>query len=169
MVARDGCVWAGLEYFCTRGDGFWTKEDIEIVRTAVDELCRLSLASADDVLDTVVIRAPYAYPAYFGSYPRFDEIRSYTDTIENLYCIGRNGMHRYNNADHSMLSAMAAVDVFLHDDPSREAIWSVNTEREYQESRCTDTAPSSSPRLYRRGRRPAEGGESRNKKVRCSG
>ena len=135
MVADGNGVWIGLEYFCTQGDGFWSKDDKEIIKSAVEELGKLSLASVENVLDAVVIRAPYAYPAYFGSYPRFSEIRKYTDAIGNLYLIGRNGMHRYNNSDHSMLSAMAAVDLYLKGETSRDAIWDVNAEREYHESR----------------------------------
>ena len=140
MVARENDVWIGLEYFCSKGDRFWSMNDPDIIQTAIDELHKLSLADAEDVLDAVVIRAPKAYPAYFGSYPRFSEIRSYTDSIENLFLMGRNGMHRYNNTDHSMLSAMAAVKLYLQGGRSRERIWNINTEEEYHEEQLpTDT------------------------------
>ncbi|MBN1306801.1 MAG: NAD(P)/FAD-dependent oxidoreductase [Chitinispirillaceae bacterium] len=166
MVAYEGGVWIGLEYFCTKGDGFWSKEDKEIIEKAVEELNMLSLASGEDVLDAVVIRAPYAYPAYFGTYSRFSEIRSYTDTIENLYLIGRSGMHRYNNTDHSMLSAMAAVDLYLRGEVSREAIWDVNAEREYHESHSTTAAILPTGRSRRTGRRAGEAVVPLTKRVR---
>ena len=135
MVADKDAVWIGLEYFCTEGDEFWSKNDKEIIAAACRELRKLSFATDEDVMDAVVIRAPRAYPAYFGSYPRFPEIRDYTDTVENLYLIGRNGMHRYNNTDHSMLSAMAAAELYVQGVASRDKIWDVNAEREYHESR----------------------------------
>ena len=94
------------------------------------------VASADDLVDSTVIRMPKAYPGYFGeSYPMFNRIREYTDAVENLYLIGRNGMHRYNNQDHSMLTAMAAVDNIVKGVNTKENIWNVNTESEYHESR----------------------------------
>ena len=166
MVAHEGGIWIGLEYFCTRGDGLWSKDDNAIIKSAVEELDKLSLASKEDVLDTVVIRAPSAYPAYFGSYSRFSEIREYTDTIENLYLIGRNGMHRYNNTDHSMLSAMTAVDLYLHGDASRDAIWDVNAELEYHESRSTTAATSPFARFRRTGKHAGEAAVPLSKKSR---
>ena len=89
-----------------------------------------------DLIDATVIRMPKAYPGYFGeSYPRFNQIREYTDRLTNLFLVGRNGMHRYNNQDHSMLTAMAAVDNIAKGITTKENIWNVNTESEYHESR----------------------------------
>ena len=88
-----------------------------------------------DLLDAVVVRMPKAYPAYFGSYGRMDEIRNWTDRIDNLFLVGRNGMHRYNNIDHSMLTAMTAVDNIVNRIPDKANIWRVNSDSEYHESK----------------------------------
>ncbi len=133
MVADSSRVWLGMEYFCTEGDDLWTLPDEELLKLAVDELCRIGLALKEDFLDGVVVRMPKTYPAYFGTYDRFSEIRSYTDEINNLYLIGRNGMHKYNNQDHSMLTAMTAVDNLIAGINSRESVWDVNTEEDYHE------------------------------------
>ena len=93
-----------------------------------------------DVLDGVVIRVPKTYPAYFGSYDRFDVLRKYLDQFENLFLIGRNGMHRYNNQDHSMLTAMTAVENIVAERTDKRNIWDVNTEQEYHEDRATAAA-----------------------------
>ncbi len=91
----------------------------------------------DDVLDGVVVRTPKTYPAYFGTYDRFDSIRQFTDEIDNLFLVGRNGMHKYNNADHSMLTAMASVDLIAEGGLSKADIWAINTDGEYHEQRTT--------------------------------
>ena len=103
-------------------------------RFAIDELDKIKFASKNDVIDSVVIRIPKAYPAYFGTYDSFDEIKNYLDTFDNLFLIGRNGMHRYNNMDHSMLSAMEAVDNIINNRTDNSNIWAVNSEKEYHES-----------------------------------
>jgi hypothetical protein len=90
------------------------------------------------VLDGVVIRQPKTYPAYFGSYPRFDELRRYLDGFENLFLVGRNGMHKYNNQDHSMLTAMVAVDGILAGSTDKAPVWAVNTEEDYHEERSDE-------------------------------
>jgi len=92
------------------------------------------LISKEDVLDGTVIRMPKTYPAYFGAYARFHEVREYLDGFENLFLVGRNGMHKYNNQDHSMLTAMEAVDAVLAGVTDKSKIWAVNTEAEYHES-----------------------------------
>src|SRR5438132_770756 len=92
-------------------------------------------AAAADVRDGTVVRMPKTYPAYFGTYNRFDELRSYLDRFENLFLVGRNGMHKYNNQDHSMLTAMTAVDNILAGRTDKSNIWAVNTEMEYHESK----------------------------------
>jgi protoporphyrinogen oxidase len=133
MVKDPEKVWIGMEYFCNDTDDFWNNKDEDIIRFAIDELAESGIILKEDVLDHTVIRMPKTYPAYFGSYERFDEIRKWTDQIENLWLIGRNGMHRYNNQDHSMLTAMVACENILSGNPDKENIWAVNTEEEYHE------------------------------------
>ncbi|NQV61847.1 MAG: hypothetical protein HQ502_19425, partial [Alphaproteobacteria bacterium] len=135
LVANPEHVWIGLEYFCDEGDALWTKDDAALSAFAIEELQRINVIDADAVLDHVVIRVPKTYPAYFGSYDRFDEVREFTDSLENLYLLGRNGMHRYNNMDHSMLTAMVAVDNIIAEKVDKANIWSVNTEAEYHEEK----------------------------------
>jgi protoporphyrinogen oxidase len=135
MVADADKVWVGLEYFCTEGDGLWTRSDAEMAQLASAELATLGFAEPSDILDTTVIRMPKAYPAYFGTYQRFGEISKYTDGFDNLFLVGRNGMHRYNNQDHSMLAAMTAVDNIVAGVRSRENLWALSTEMEYQEEK----------------------------------
>jgi protoporphyrinogen oxidase len=135
MVRNPGNVWVGLEYFCNEGDDLWAMPDKAFTSFAIDELVKIGMIETEAVLDSTVIRMNKTYPAYFGSYDRFDTIRSFTDTIENLFLIGRNGMHKYNNQDHSMLTAMTAVDNILNGQISKDNIWAVNTEQEYHESK----------------------------------
>ncbi len=110
LVADPDTIWLGLEYFCREGDELWSMQDGRFIDFAADELARLDLIERRDVLDGTVVRVPKAYPAYFGEYRHFNTVRDYLDEFRNLYSIGRNGMHRYNNQDHSMLSAKCAVD-----------------------------------------------------------
>ncbi len=112
----------------------WRTSDADLVRLAASELTRIGILDDDAVLDATVIRVPKAYPAYFGSYSRFPLVREYLDGFENLFLIGRNGMHRYNNQDHSMLTAMVTVDNLAAGVSSKENIWTVNAEKEYHES-----------------------------------
>jgi hypothetical protein len=107
---------------------------------------RIGIIESKDVLDFKVIRVPKTYPAYFGVYNRFGEVRSYLDSFTNLFLIGRNGMHKYNNQDHSMLTAMTAVDNILEGRTDKENIWAVNTEMDYHEEKATPaTSPSRVP------------------------
>jgi protoporphyrinogen oxidase len=133
LVPDPNTVWIGMEYFCREGDALWELPDDELCRLAISELDQLGLGSAEDLLDSVAIRMPKAYPAYYGSYKEFDTIRRFTDSIDNLFLIGRNGMHRYNNQDHSMLTARHAVDIIARDRDDKSAIWSVNIDDEYHE------------------------------------
>ncbi len=126
-------VWVGMEYFCNEHDELWIQNDQQLKTLAIEELARIGIITPADVLDGTVIRMPKTYPAYFGTYDRFDELRSWIDRFENLYLVGRNGMHRYNNMDHSMLSAMTAVENILAERTEKSNIWSVNTEQEYHE------------------------------------
>lgn len=135
MVADPDTIWVGCEYFCSEGDEIDSMTDDQLKVLAGEELDRIGLIDNDDVLDSVVFRIPKAYPAYFGTYDRFGIVRNYLDRIENLFLMGRNGMHRYNNQDHSMLTAMASVDCIAEGIASKDQIWDVNTEQEYQESR----------------------------------
>jgi protoporphyrinogen oxidase len=135
LVADPNTVWLGLEYFCNEGDELWSKSDKEFFDFAVDELHRIHIIDKKDVLDGTVVHVKKTYPAYFGTYDNFDMIRDYTDRFENLYLLGRNGMHRYNNADHSMLTAMTAVDNIVNGERDKANVWSVNTEAEYHEEK----------------------------------
>ncbi len=137
MIKDRGTTWVGLEYFCNKTDQFWALPDHDIQRVAIDELEKMELARAEDVLDITVQRMEKTYPAYFGTYGEFDKIRSLTDRFDNLFLIGRNGMHKYNNADHSMLTAMVAVDNICDGVPGKENIWAINTEQSYHEEKET--------------------------------
>lgn len=127
-------VWIGLEYFCDEGDDFWNMSDEDFIRFSIDELIKINVIREEDVLDSVRLRVKKAYPAYHGSYADFDGVRNYLNQIPNLLCIGRNGQHRYNNMDHSMLTAIEAVRVIQGQKP-REAVWDVNSEKEYHEQK----------------------------------
>ncbi len=128
-------VWIGLEYFCAEGDTMWEMSDDAFIRFAVAELKKVGVIAEDEAIrDSVRIRIKKAYPAYFGSYARFGEVRIWLNTISNLYCIGRNGQHRYNNMDHSMLCGIEAVQSLLTNS-DKSAVWNVNIEEEYHESK----------------------------------
>ena len=131
----ENTVWIGLEYFCNEGDEYWNMTDGEFIDFATDELQKIGIIEKQDVRDAVRIKVKKAYPAYFGTYKDFDKVREYLDSVNNLYCIGRNGMHRYNNMDHSMLTAMEAVNCIKNATLSKAAIWNVNTEQEYHEEK----------------------------------
>jgi len=143
MVADPTKVWVGLEYFCYETDELWRKPDSEMVALAAAEMEKIGIISKADVLDATVIRVPKTYPAYFGAYERFSELREYLDGVENLFLVGRNGMHKYNNQDHSMLTAMTAVDLILENRIDKSPIWAVNTEQEYHESKEEVREPES--------------------------
>jgi protoporphyrinogen oxidase len=129
-------VWMGLEYFCTEGDEMWEASDEDFIAFATKELVSMGIIESEsDVLDACRLRVKKAYPAYFGSYDEFPVVREYLDTIPNLYCIGRNGQHRYNNMDHSMLTAMVAVNDLLEGKTDKSALWEVNTEKAYHEEK----------------------------------
>ncbi len=133
LVKDKNNVWLGLEYFCRKGDEIWSMNDEEIIEFATNELSEIAVIYKEDVIDSVVVRDENTYPAYFGTYNRFDEIKQYINGFENLYLVGRNGMHKYNNSDHSMLTAMVAVDNIVDGVKNKDNIWSVNTEQEYHE------------------------------------
>jgi len=135
LVGNPDNVWIGLEYFCYETDDLWKKSDAEMIDFAKREIEKIGIIDRADVLDACVIRVPKTYPAYFGSYDRFDEIRDYVNQFDNLFLVGRNGMHKYNNQDHSMLTAMTAVDNIIAGRVDKSNIWALNTEMEYHESK----------------------------------
>jgi protoporphyrinogen oxidase len=135
LVKDRNTVWLGLEYFCNEGDGLWKKSDADFIKFAIDELAKIDIIKKENVLDSTIVRVKKAYPAYFGSYSQFDTIRKFVDKFENLFLIGRNGMHKYNNQDHSMLTAMAAVENIINNVKSKDNIWAVNAEKDYHESK----------------------------------
>ena len=107
----------------------------DFIDFAISELEKIHVAKKSSVRDAVLFRVPKTYPAYFGTYQRFGEVRSYLDALENLFLMGRNGMHKYNNMDHSMLTAMEAVKCIRENSSDISAIWNVNTEEEYHEGK----------------------------------
>lgn len=132
----DDTVWVGLEYFCEEGDEFWNLSDEEATEFAIKELTRMRVINGpQDVLDSHREHVKKAYPAYFDTYDQMPELIDYLDSFGNLYCVGRNGQHRYNNQDHSMVSAMEAVDNIRTGRADKENVWSVNTEKSYHEEK----------------------------------
>lgn len=132
----EGTVWVGLEYFCTEGDEFWNMSEQETTDFAIEELTRMRVINGpQEVIDSHRERVKKAYPAYFDTYAQMPELIDYLDSFGNLYCVGRNGQHRYNNQDHSMASALEAVSNIKNGKGSKENVWSVNTEKSYHEQR----------------------------------
>jgi len=128
-------IWIGLEYFVNEGDALWVKPDDELISLGIKEMEKICMINREDVIDGCVLRMPKAYPAYFGSYPQLDVVRNYVDAIPNLFLVGRNGMHRYNNQDHSMLTAMTAVDNIAAGRTDKSNLWEINLEMEYHEGK----------------------------------
>ncbi len=135
LVADPTKVWLGLEYFCYDTDDLWKMADEDLKRFAIGEVEKIGILNASDVSDGHVVRVPKTYPAYFGTYDRFDELREFTDSFENLFLVGRNGMHKYNNQDHSMLTAMSVVDGLVEGHVDKALLWNINTEQEYHEEK----------------------------------
>ncbi len=135
-------VWVGLEYFCNEGDRYWNMTDEEWIEFATKELIHMGILSESaKVLDAHKVAVKKAYPAYFDTYSRFDEVRTYLDGFDNLYCVGRNGQHRYNNMDHSMITAFETVKNILNGVKDKSNIWNVNTEQEYHEEKEVKEEP----------------------------
>ena len=129
-------VWIGLEYFCQEGSEWWNMSEAEFARFAIKDMIRLGIiANKSDVLDYHEEKVKKAYPAYFDTYERMDELTAYLSSIDNLYCVGRNGQHRYNNLDHSMCTSFETVKNILSGTSDKSNIWSVNTESGYHESK----------------------------------
>ncbi len=135
LVADQKHGWIGLEYFVNEGDKLWSMKDADLVKLGTDELEKIGVRQDIKIVDGTVIRQPKAYPGYFGAYEQFPKVRDYLDTISNLFPVGRNGMHRYNNQDHSMLAAMTAVDNIAADITNKSNLWAINTEEEYHEEK----------------------------------
>lgn len=131
----ENTMWIGLEYFCTEGDELWQMSKEKFIDMAISELVKIDVIERGDVLDACQIKIKKAYPSYYGSYYELDEVKKFLDGIENLYCLGRNGQHRYNNMDHSMLTAMECVKNIKDGIISKVNVWAVNTEEEYHESK----------------------------------
>jgi protoporphyrinogen oxidase len=133
LVADPATIWLGLEYFCSEGDELWSMDNGRFIDFAATELEKIGLISRRDVIDGTLVRVPKAYPAYFGAYGEFETIRAYLDQISNLYPVGRNGMHRYNNQDHSMLAANYAVESIINNGHGKSKSWDINADDEYHE------------------------------------
>jgi protoporphyrinogen oxidase len=128
-------VWIGLEYFVNEGGDLWIKQDQELIDLGISEMVKIGMARKEDLLDACVLRMPKAYPAYWGSYENLHVVEKYMNTIPNIFLVGRNGMHRYNNQDHSMLTAMMAVDNIIEGRTDKTNLWEVNLEMVYHESK----------------------------------
>lgn len=132
----NNTVWMGLEYFCTEGDEMWSMTDKEFAKMGIDEMIKMNLIdSENNVLDFHVERVKKAYPAYFDTYEHIEELKKYLDKIPNLFCVGRNGQHRYNNLDHSMCTSFETVKNIINNVKDKKNIWNVNTEKEYHEEK----------------------------------
>ena len=131
----ENTVWIGLEYFCDEHDNMWNMKDKDFINFAKKELAQIKIIKEEDVLDGCIVRVPKAYPGYFGTYKEFDVIKNFVNNFENLFLIGRNGMHKYNNMDHSMLTAITAVSNIINNIKTKDNIWNVNTEQEYHEQK----------------------------------
>jgi protoporphyrinogen oxidase len=134
LVADPTKIWLGLEYFCAEGDGLWNMRDSSFIDFASRELAKIGFIDLNDVVDGTVVRVPKAYPAYFGEYAEIGRVRSFLDEFANVFAVGRNGMHRYNNQDHSMLAAKAAVDCIVGSSSDKSSLWAINVEGEYHET-----------------------------------
>lgn len=129
-------VWMGLEYFANEGDELWSLSDEEFAKLGIEEMIKMNLIDGEqNVLDYHVERVKKAYPAYFDTYEHMDDLRDYLNTIDNLYCVGRNGQHRYNNLDHSMCTSFEAVKNIIGNIKDKSNIWSINTEKEFHEEK----------------------------------
>lgn len=135
LVRDDKNIWVGMEYVVSEKDDIWKLNEKDMSAYGISELEKIDILDPQDVLDATVIHLKKTYPAYFGTYGEFDKVRKFTDTFENLFLIGRNGQHRYNNQDHSMLTAIEAVNNIMTGRKDKDNIWNVNVEKEYHESK----------------------------------
>jgi len=135
LVADPANILVGFEYSCSEKDEIWSQSDEQIASFATKELAAANILDAQDIIELHVMKIPRTYPAYWGSYAKFPIIREAIDQIENLFPIGRNGMHKYNNQDHSMLTAMASVDLIIGGQSGKSEIWQVNAQDDYHEAK----------------------------------
>jgi protoporphyrinogen oxidase len=135
LVKDINNVWIGLEYVCSENDELWQKQKQEFIDFAICELENMGIIDKKDVIDSTLIKMKKVYPSYIGAYEKIGEIKKYLNKFDNLFCIGRNGMHKYNNMDHSMLTAMVSVDNIIKGIKDKDNIWNINSEQEYHESR----------------------------------
>ena len=129
-------VWVGLEYFCTEGDNMWNTPPEDFISFAAGELEKIGIIKKENIVDSFTAKVKKAYPAYFGTYAEFNKVKDYLDSYTNLFCVGRNGQHRYNNMDHSMLTAINAARSIISGTMDKESVWNVNTEKEYHEEKA---------------------------------
>lgn len=136
-LVADGehTLWMGLEYFCTEGDALWEMSDADFIAMAAAELEKIGIVKSGAVLDACRLKVRKAYPAYYGTYAEIGKVRAFLDGLENLWCIGRNGQHRYNNMDHSMMTAMECIRSLREGSTDKSAVWEVNTDEAYHESK----------------------------------
>ena len=132
---NDKYVWIGAEYTCSELDDFWNMKDNELKDFAAKELEKIGIFSQNDVVDYHVEKIKKAYPSYFDTYKDINKVIKYLNKFDNLYCIGRNGQHRYNNMDHSMMTAFEATDNIINKIREKNNIWNVNTEKVYHEKK----------------------------------
>jgi len=144
MVKNSNKIWIGMEYFVNENDELWSKSSKKMAEFAISELDSIGIIKKKFVRDSIVIKIKKTYPAYFGTYGHFDKLQHYLDKFENLFLIGRNGQHRYNNQDHSMLTAMEAVQNIIKGVMSKENVWNVNIEKEYHEESSSTPSPKGS-------------------------
>ena len=136
LVADKNNYWIGLEYFCNENDDLWNKSEDDLIKLAKSELLKLKLTDKDSFIDSTVIKEPKTYPAYFDSYERIESLINCVNKINNLFLIGRNGMHKYNNQDHSMLSGFRAAELIAKNQvnsQNKKHLWQINIEQEYHE------------------------------------
>ena len=139
MVKKpEDTVWIGLEYFCNENDDFWNMSDKECINFATKELVSMGIIKEKDVLDSHREKVKKAYPAYFDTYSEIDKLVKYLNKFDNLYCVGRNGQHRYNNMDHSMVTSFETVKNILSGEKKKDNIWNVNTDKEYHEEKTNN-------------------------------
>jgi len=136
MVADPGTVWVGMEYFCREEDSLWQMSDSDLIALGMREMEKIGLADPRAYLDGMVLRVPKAYPGYYGAYSEFSKVREFTDSIDNLFLVGRNGMHRYNNQDHSMLTAYHAAEAIMKNTRDKQVIWEINIDDDYHEEKA---------------------------------
>jgi len=136
MVADwKNSVWIGLEYFVNEGGDLWVMKDEDLIALGISEMEKIGMCKKEDMLDACVLRMQKAYPAYWGTYTSLKVVEDYMNTIPNIFLVGRNGMHRYNNQDHSMLTAMVAVDNIVAGRTDKSNLWEINLDMVYHEQK----------------------------------